>query len=50
MLPHLGVSKTPYLGSDVMVLYLQLEPRGQCAARFVVSDLTGEEVLIPFLV
>ena len=29
--PYLGVSKTPYLGSDIMVLYLQHVVRN-CAA------------------
>ena len=49
--------KTLYLGSDVMVLYLQLVVRNwviQCAAvrcsLFVQEDLTGEQALIRFLV
>ena len=53
--PYLGVSKTPYLGSDVIILYLQL--RGSklddpvCSCLFSVQEaLTGEQALIRFLV
>ena len=49
--------KTPYLGSDVMVFYLQLVVRNwviQCAAvrcsLSVQEDLTGEQALIRFIV
>ena len=49
------MGKTPYLGSDVMVLHLQPVVRNwviQCAAvRLPVQeDLTGEQALIRFLV
>ena len=46
-------NETQYLGSDVMVLYLQLVVRNwviQCAAVSVQEDLTGEQALIRFLV
>ena len=50
----LGVSKIPYLGSDLMILYLQL--RGSklgdlvCSYLFFVQEaLTGEQAWIRFL-
>ena len=45
--------KIPYLGGDVIVLFLQLVVRNwviQCAAVSVQEDLTGEQALIRFLV
>ena len=50
----MGVSETPYLGSDVMILYLQI--RGSkvgdlvCISLFSVQEaLTGEQAWIRFL-
>ena len=44
-LPYLGVSNTPYLGTDVTFMYVSLPPRG---LSVVSADVSVSEIGGPF--